>query len=61
MSMHIIWAGDDGAKLWKNASFFQKDEPNIIVTNQHINATEKSKMSQNIAVSDFLKIILDFF
>ena len=48
-------------KLWKNASFFQKDEPNIIVNNQHINATEKSKMSQNIAVSDFVKIILDFF
>ena len=24
-------AGDDGVKLWKNASYFQKDEPNIIV------------------------------
>ena len=24
MSMHIISAGDDGVKLWKNVSFFQK-------------------------------------
>ena len=28
-ALHL--AGDDGVKLWKNASYFQKDEPNIIV------------------------------
>ena len=26
MSMHIISAGDDGVKLWKNVSFFQKTQ-----------------------------------
>ena len=36
MSMHIISPGDDVVKLWKNASFLQKDEPNIIVNKQHI-------------------------
>ena len=51
MSMHIISARDDGVKLWKNASFFQKDEPNIIVNKQHINISEKSEVS-NIVVGD---------
>ena len=55
MSMHIILAGDDGVKFWKNVSFFQNDDPNI-VNKQHINATEKSEVSSNIAVGDFVKI-----
>ena len=36
MSMHFISARDDGVKLWKNVSFYQKDEPNI-VNKRHIN------------------------
>ena len=50
--MHIISAGDDGVKLWENASFFQKDEPNITVNKKHINTTEKSEASNNIVVDD---------
>ena len=60
MSMHIISPGDDVVKLWKNASFLQKDEPNI-VNKQHINMTEKSKMSKNIVVGDYVKIISGLF
>ena len=48
MSMYIILAGDDGVKLWTNVSFFQKDEPNIIVNKQCINTTEKSEVPNNI-------------
>ena len=59
--MQIISAGDDGVKLWKNASFFQKDEANIIVNKQHINTTEKSKVSNNIVVGDCVKIISGLF
>ena len=59
--MHIISAGDDDVKLWKNASFFQKDEPNIIVNKQHINTTEKSEVSNNIVVGDCVQIISGLF
>ena len=60
MSMHIISARDDGVKLWKNVSFYQKDEPNI-VNKRHINTTEKSKVSNNIVVGDCVKIISGLF
>ena len=60
MSMHFISARDDGVKLWKNASFYQKDEPNI-VNKRHINTTEKSKVSNNIVVGDCVKIISGLF
>ena len=33
-------------------SFFKKDEPNIIAKKQHINITEKSKVSNDIDVCD---------
>ena len=55
MSMYIISAGDDGVEFWNNATFFQKDEPNIILNKQHINTTEKSEVSNNIVVGDCLK------
>ena len=60
MSMHIISARDDGVKLWKNVSFYQKDEPNI-VNKRHIITTEKSKVSNNIVVGDCVKIISGLF
>ena len=60
MSMHFISARDDGVKLWKNVSFYQKDEPNI-VNKRHINTTEKSKVSNNIVVGDCAKIISGLF
>ena len=53
--------GDDGVKLWKNASLFQKDEPNIIVNKQNINTTEKSEVSNNIVVGDCVKLISGLF
>ena len=57
MFMHIISAGDDSVKLWENVSFYQKDEPNIIVNKQHINTTEMSEKSNTIVVGDCVKII----
>ena len=33
-------------------TFFKKDEPNIIVKKQHVNTTEKSKVSNDIIVCD---------
>ena len=62
--MHIISTGDNGVKLWKNLSYFQKDEPNINVNKQHISTTEMSvsqKVSHNIVVSDCAKIISGLF
>ena len=57
MFMHIISVRDDGVKFWKNVSFYQKDEPNIIVNKQHINTTEMSGVSNIIVVGDCVKII----
>ena len=54
--MHIS-AGDDDVKFWKNASFFQKDQPDIF-NKQHINRTEKSEGPNNVVVGDRAKIIL---
>ena len=56
MFMHIISVRDDGVKFWKNVSFYQKDEPNI-VNKQHINTTEMSGVSNIIVVGDCVKII----
>ena len=61
MSMHIISAGDDGVRLWKNVFYFQKDEPNIIINKQHINTTGKKEASNNIVAGDCVKIISGFF
>ena len=61
MPMHLISARDDGVRLWKNVSFYQKIEPSIIVNKQHINTIKKSAVSNNIIVGDCVKIISGLF
>ena len=58
--MCIILAVDDGMKLWKNVSFFQKDEPNIIVSISIQQKRVKCPIIY-IVVGDCAKIISGLF
>ena len=44
----------------KMCLFSQNDDPNI-VNKQHISATEKNEVSNNIVVGDFVKIFSGLF